>query len=89
VQHAVATPSDVPTLNVLACAAASTSDELEEPLNTEPVSGIRELIDWLTSLKPPFAFLLALPFLVGLAGLVSEYLRGRRARTQGRTEHLK
>ena len=30
---------------------------------------------WLTNIDRPFAFLLVLPFLVGLAGLVSEYLR--------------
>jgi hypothetical protein len=36
------------------------------------------MIDWIASLEPPFAFLLALPFLVGLAGLIAEYVRWRR-----------
>ncbi len=39
-----------------------------------------ELVWWLNSLDPPFAFLLTLPFLVGLAGLLAEHIRQRRAR---------
>ena len=33
---------------------------------------------WFGALPPDFAFLLALPFLVGLAGLISEEIRRRR-----------
>ena len=55
---------------------------------TEPAAGrtymmrnrAEELVGWLNSLDPPFAFLLALPFLVGLAGLLAEHIRQRRAR---------
>lgn len=36
---------------------------------------IRELIDWLQALPADFAFLLALPFVVGLAGLWAERRR--------------
>jgi hypothetical protein len=36
-----------------------------------------ELGQWLISLERPFAFLLALPFLVALAGLISYSLRTR------------
>jgi hypothetical protein len=42
---------------------------------------IEELAQWLISLDPSFAFLLALPFLVGFAGLLSEYLRQCRTRS--------
>jgi hypothetical protein len=40
---------------------------------------IEETIQWFISLEPSFAFLLALPFLVGFAGFLGEYLRQRRA----------
>ena len=36
------------------------------------------IYQWLTNIDRPFAFLLVLPFLVGLAALVSEYLRKPR-----------
>ena len=36
---------------------------------------IRELIDWLQALPADFAFLLALPFVVGAAGLAAEWVR--------------
>jgi hypothetical protein len=36
---------------------------------------VRDLATWLASLDRPFAFLLALPFAVALAGLISEYVR--------------
>jgi hypothetical protein len=42
------------------------------------------MIEWLASLDPPFAFLLALPFVVALAGLLTEHLRQRRARVLSR-----
>lgn len=37
----------------------------------------RELTEWLGSLEPDFAFLLALPFMVAFAGAAGEYVRGR------------
>jgi hypothetical protein len=49
-------------------------------LTAEVGDGIQELIHWFLALDPPFAFLVALPFLVGFAGLVAECLRQRRAR---------
>ena len=39
---------------------------------------VDELIGWLSTLEPSFIFLLALPFLVGSAGLLAEYCRRRR-----------
>ena len=45
---------------------------------------IGELSQWLLSLDAYFAFLLALPFVVGFAGLLSEHLRRRRARAISR-----
>ena len=36
---------------------------------------------WFSALPPDFAFLLALPFLVGLAGLISDAIRKRRNRS--------
>jgi hypothetical protein len=41
---------------------------------------LEELVSWLNALDPSFAFLLVLPFLVGLAGLLAEHLRRRRGR---------
>jgi hypothetical protein len=40
-----------------------------------------ELIEWVMSLDPEFAFLLALPFAVALAGFVAEAFRTGRQRT--------
>ena len=43
---------------------------------------MNELLNWLTTLDPVFAFLLALPFLVAAAGGLAEgvrYLRDRRS----------
>ena len=34
-----------------------------------------EFIDWLSGLDPVFAFMLALPFAVAIAGLAAEYWR--------------
>jgi hypothetical protein len=48
-------------------------------LTAEVGDGSRELIQWLFALDPPFAFLLAMPFLVGFGGLLAECLRQRRA----------
>lgn len=53
-------------------------------LAAKVAEGVGELIQWLVSLDPGFAFLLALPFLVGLAGFLAEYLRQRRARPNSR-----
>jgi hypothetical protein len=39
-----------------------------------------ELIVWLSTLEPGFAFLLALPFLVAGAGLLAEYCQVCRQR---------
>ena len=39
---------------------------------------VSELGQWLGSLDPTFAFLLALPFLVALAGLTSLYFERHR-----------
>jgi hypothetical protein len=39
-----------------------------------------ELVHWLIALDRPFAFLLALPFIVALAGLAAEFVRQRRLR---------
>lgn len=41
---------------------------------------IDELIQWFADLDRPFAFLLALPFMAALAGLVAELVRQRRAK---------
>jgi hypothetical protein len=46
---------------------------------------VDELIQWLQALDRPFAFLLALPFMVALAGLVAELVRQRRARLPHRS----
>ena len=40
---------------------------------------LADLVDWMRTLPPDFAFLLALPFLVGAAGLIAD---GRRRRTR-------
>lgn len=39
---------------------------------------IAELVEWFQSLPADFAFLLALPFAVGAAGLAAERYRGAR-----------
>ena len=44
------------------------------------IDWIGGLVQWLTALDRPFAFLLALPFIVALAGLATELIRQRRAR---------
>ena len=41
------------------------------------VERISELRQWLATLEPGFAFLLALPFVVGLMGLAAEWVRRR------------
>lgn len=49
---------------------------------------IEELGQWIIGLDRPFAFLLALPFMVALAGLVAEFVRQRRVRLANRpTSH--
>ena len=45
---------------------------------------LSELGQWLTSLERPFAFLLALPFLVAAAGLASHFVRQRAYRSRSR-----
>ena len=53
-----------------------------------PLAGIidrfDELARWLMELDRPFAFLLAVPFIVALAGLVAEFVRQRRLRLPNR-----
>ncbi len=39
-----------------------------------------ELTQWLMALDRPFAFLLALPFMVALVGFIAEFVRQRRLR---------
>ena len=56
----------------------------------EAGGALGELYRWVLSLDPSFAFLLALPFVVGFVGLLSEYLRQRRAVANSRhpkTDH--
>jgi len=48
------------------------------------IDRFNELVQWLTTLERPFAFLLALPFMVALAGLVAEFVRQRRVRLANR-----
>jgi hypothetical protein len=49
------------------------------------VDRVGELVQWLKELDRPFAFLLALPFMVALAGLVAELVRRRRVRLPRRS----
>jgi hypothetical protein len=44
------------------------------------IDWIGGVVQWLTALDRPFAFLLALPFIVALAGVATELNRQRRAR---------
>jgi hypothetical protein len=44
------------------------------------IDWIGGLVQWLTELNRPFAFLLALPFIVALAGLATELVKQRRAK---------
>lgn len=44
-----------------------------------------ELVQWLMALDRPFAFLLALPFMIALAGLAAELVRQRRQRLPHRS----
>lgn len=44
-----------------------------------------ELMQWLMTLDRPFAFLLALPFVVALAGLAAEIVRQRGGRLPNRS----
>lgn len=37
-----------------------------------PLEVGRQLIEWLATLDRPFAFLLAMPFMVALAGIISK-----------------
>ena len=48
------------------------------------IDRVDELVQWLTALDRPFAFLLALPFMVAVAGLVAEFVRQRRVRLANR-----
>jgi hypothetical protein len=41
---------------------------------------LEELHQWLVMLERPFAFMLALPFIITVAALVAEFVRQRRAR---------
>ena len=52
------------------------------------IERVYELGQWLTTLDRPFAFLLALPFIVAFAGLAGELMRQRRVRPANRpTDH--
>jgi hypothetical protein len=44
------------------------------------IDWIGGVVQWLTALDRPFAFLLALPFIVALVGLATELIRQRRAK---------
>jgi hypothetical protein len=44
-----------------------------------------EMIQWLVELDRPFAFLLAIPFMVALAGLAAEFMRRRSLSLPGRS----
>jgi hypothetical protein len=44
------------------------------------MSFLSDLAIWLATLDRPFAFLLALPFLVAAAGLASHFIRQRSGR---------
>jgi hypothetical protein len=44
---------------------------------------IDELRDWLETLSPEFAFLLALPFVIAIAGLAQEMLTNRKNKHRG------
>jgi hypothetical protein len=46
---------------------------------------IDEFAQWITSLDRSFAFLLALPFMIALAGLVAEFARQRRMKLPPRS----
>jgi hypothetical protein len=46
------------------------------------IDWIGEVVQWVTALDRPFAFLLALPFIVALTGLATELIRQRRARVR-------
>jgi hypothetical protein len=41
---------------------------------------VDELYQWLVALNRPFAFLLALPFIIAVAAFAAEFVRQRRAR---------
>jgi hypothetical protein len=45
-----------------------------------------ELVEWVLNLDPAFAFLLALPFVVALAGFLSEAARKREPRREPRRQ---
>jgi hypothetical protein len=45
---------------------------------------IDEVVQWFASLDRSFAFLLALPFMVVLAGLVGEFVRRRKDKLPSR-----
>ena len=47
---------------------------------------IEEFGQWLMGLDRSFAFLLALPFMVALAGLVAELVRQRRMKLPNRSD---
>jgi len=45
------------------------------------------LADWWSTLTPEFAFLLALPFVVGAVGLLGDWVRKRRREPRARPVH--
>ncbi|OGA44952.1 MAG: hypothetical protein A3F74_16995 [Betaproteobacteria bacterium RIFCSPLOWO2_12_FULL_62_58] len=47
-------------------------------VRSEIYAHMSEIIDWFSGLDPVFTFLLALPFVVAIAGLLAEYWRHSR-----------
>ena len=49
------------------------------------IGWVDDLLRWVMALDRPFAFLLALPFMVALAGLAAEFVRQCRVRLSNRS----
>ena len=47
------------------------------------------LLDWLTTLDPAFAFLLAMPFLVAAGAFAGTALRALRQRSSAKRQHTR
>ena len=52
---------------------------------TSVINRVDELLQWLTALDRPFAFLLALPFMVAAAALAAEFVRQRQLKLPNRS----
>lgn len=59
-----------------------------EAITSKADGTLQETIQWFASLEPGFAFLLALPFLVALAGFFGEYLKRRRENSMNASKAL-